>query len=115
MDGVVASYSMCGCVHTLGKLLSQAGTAWCAGIGKSHMAGLVVAQLLLKGRVVLLELVLPVLLGSANRCYYRMQLRGESPTRLSSWRAERALQQHHCQRMVTDCFFLLCRWGCKRA
>ncbi|BDA48950.1 hypothetical protein COCOBI_13-0600 [Coccomyxa sp. Obi] len=45
------------------------------GIGKSHMAGLVVAQLLLQGRVVLLELVpansLP---GSANRSYYRMQL-----------------------------------------
>ena len=57
LNGVVAPYSVFGCVHTLGMLLSQAGMAWCAGIGKSHMAGLVVAQLLLQGRGVLLELV----------------------------------------------------------
>ena len=89
----VAPYSMCGCVHMLGNLPSQAGMAWCAGIGKSHMAGLVVAQLLLSGRVVLLELASPNSpAGSGTlRSFSRMQLKaGESsswpPTRLPSWR-----------------------------
>jgi hypothetical protein len=65
------------------------------------MAGLVVAQLLLQGRVVLLELV-PT---SGLPGIYRLQLTaGESSywptTRLPSWRAERALLQHRYQRMV---------------
>ena len=90
---VVAPYSMCGCVHTLGMLVSQAGMAWCAGIGKSHMGGLVVAQLLLQGRVVVLELV-PANSPARLRkpLFYRLQLTiGESSSwlfRLPSWQAK---------------------------
>ena len=76
-DSVVAPYSMCECVRMLGNLPAQAGMAWCAGIGKSHMAGLVVAQLLLGGRAVLLELViLNGLAGSEPlRYYFHMHLK----------------------------------------
>lgn len=49
------------------------------GIGKSHMAGLVVAQLLLSGRVVLLELASPNSpAGSGTlRSFFRMQLKAD--------------------------------------
>ena len=83
------------------------------------MAGLVVAQLLLSGRVVLLELASPNSpLGSGTRrSFFRMQLKaGEScswpPTRLPSILA---LYNIIGSVWYTDCFFLLCRWGGKRA
>ncbi len=66
----------------------KTGVAWYAGIGKSHLAALVVAQLLLLGRVVLLELV-----GSTadiKRQFFRLQLTsGEFlPTIPPSWLAD---------------------------
>ena len=100
----------------LGNVPSQAGLAWFAGIGKSHMAGLVVAQLLLSGRVVLLELAAPNSPQGSRRSCFRLQLKaGElsswPPTRLPSW---------HCLNIIvsiwyTNCFILLCRWGGQRA
>ena len=83
------------------------------------MAGLVVVQLLLSGRVVLLELASPNSPAGRGLCrsFFRMQLKaGESsswtPTRLSS-----ILAVYNIIGSVwnTDCLFLLCRWGGKRA
>ena len=83
------------------------------------MAGLVVAQLLLSGRVVLLELASPNSPPGSGirRSFFRMQLKaGESrswpPTRLPS-----ILALYNIIGSVwnNDCFFLLCRWGGKRA
>ena len=67
------------------------------------MAGLVVAQLLLEGRAVMLEIApagsLP---GSNNRQFYRMKLTGESsPSETSPWPHTRpAAPSIHCWRMV---------------
>ena len=83
------------------------------------MAGLVVAQLLLSGRVVLLELASPNGPAGSGLCrsYFRMQLKaGESsswpPTRLPSILA---VYNDIGSVWCTDCSFLLCRWGGKRA
>ena len=74
------------------------------------MAGLVVAQLLLSGRVVLLELASPNSpAGSGTlRSFFRMQLKaGESsswpPTRLPSWRCTISLAAYGIQTASFSC------------